>query len=93
MEWLPAKTVRDKALLRSARQQHKIAQRIIRERDAKMLTTEQLADRADLHPDTVRAILNGSTHATLAVLSVLSDAVGLRFAAVSKPPDDSPGRG
>lgn len=81
----------DEALHAAAIRQHRLAKKI---RDAARdqdVNIDDLATFADLHTDTVRDILNGTSHATLASIAVLARAVGLelRVAAVGSQADRS----
>lgn len=52
--------------------------------------TSALAAFADVHPDTVRDVLNGSKHVTLTALYALTSGVGLQLAVTAtRTLDDS----
>ena len=76
LDWQNAETPLDEALLSAARKQNDLAAAIRFKFNYSKATTAAAAF-ADLHPDTVRDILNGSKHATLAVLYALAAGVGL----------------
>jgi hypothetical protein len=72
-QWIP----REEALRRAAVRQHRIIKEIRNAARAQRLSLIDLADFADVHPNTVRDILKGTSHANLATLAVLARAVDL----------------
>jgi hypothetical protein len=78
LNWHTPQTSLDEALLAAAQQQNNLALHI-RANIGHRMPTPALAAFADLHPDTVRDILNGSKHATLAVLHALTSGLGLNL--------------
>lgn len=87
LEWQHAATPLDEALQAAARKQNDLAF-LIRLNFKYDRATTALAAFADLHPDTVRDILNGSKHATLAVLHALTAGVGLNLTVATKVADE-----
>lgn len=81
LSWRTPESDLDAALLAAAMQQSSLAL-TIRAVGGGRVSSQALAAAVDLHPDTVRDILNGTKHATLAVLHALAAAVG-RDVAVS----------
>lgn len=75
IRWNPANTLTEQATLAAAQKQHNLARGIRTYRDNAGLTTTAIAQAAGMEPSTVRAILNGSRHATLAALYALASTV------------------
>lgn len=90
LNWLPPTTSLDEALIAAAKQQSDLAHRI-RISIGRAVYMPDLAASIGVHVDTVRDMLNGSRHANLALVSALSNAVGLnvRIAAHQQPPAES----
>ena len=86
-QWQKPETALDEALLAAAQMQNDLAFRI-RIAFTYNNGTSAVASFSDLHPDTVRDILNGSKHATLSVLYALARGVGLDAAVALTRPDD-----
>lgn len=74
LDWHTPETELEEALLDAAKAQSNLAFRI--RTSGYYVPTATIAAEADLHPDTVRDILNGSKHASLAALFALTAAVG-----------------
>lgn len=86
-QWQKPETALDEALLAAAQMQNDLAFRI-RIAFTYNNATSAVASFSDLHPDTVRDILNGSKHATLSVLYALARGVGLDAAVTLARPGD-----
>ncbi len=88
LNWCTPQSGLEQALLAAAQSQNDLAFRI-RIKFNYDKATAALAAFADLHPDTVRDTLNGSKHATLAVLHALTAGVGLNFTVATKAHGES----
>lgn len=88
LTWSTPETALDQALLAAAQRQNDLAFRI-RLGLSYNRDTSALAAFADLHPDTVRDTLNGSKHATLALLHALTAGVELNLTVATKVVDES----
>lgn len=88
LNWRTPQSALEQALLVAAQRQNDLAFQI-RIRFNYNKATSALAAFADLHPDTVRDILNGSKHATLTVLHVLTAGVSLNLTATARVIDES----
>lgn len=75
LTWLTPQSELERALLTAAQRQCSIAF-TVRALGGRRMPAPALASAVDLHPDTVRDILNGSKHATLAVLHALTNVLG-----------------
>ena len=90
LDWPTPTTDLERSLLAAARQQSDLAI-AIRVRRGAVESMPALAASIDVHLDTIRDILNGSQHANLALMSALSNAVGLNvtITAHQQPPAES----
>ncbi len=86
LTWHTPQSDLEQALLTAAQQQNDLAF-TVRVSGGRRMPTPALAIFADLHPDTVRDILNGSKHATLAVLHALTVGVGRELTIASSKGD------
>ena len=86
LDWHTPETDLEVALLAAAKAQSNLAFGI--RASGYYIPTANTAAQVDLHPDTVRDVLNGSKHASLAVLYALTDAVGRDLTVMSqhRPP-------
>jgi hypothetical protein len=76
LDWKTPQSGLEEALLVAAKQQSDLSFSI-RVNSEWGTGTSQMASFADLHADTVRDVLNGTKHGTLAVLYALANAIGL----------------
>ena len=84
LDWHTPTTDLETALLNAAKQQCNLSFRI-RVNSGWRKPTPALAAAVDLHVDTVRDILKGNTHATLATLHALTAELGLDLTVTSAP--------
>lgn len=89
LDWLTPTTDLERALLSAAKQQDALAV-AIRVRRGNVESMPALAASIDVHLDTIRALLNGSQHANLALISALSNAVGLNVTVATNERAPSP---
>ncbi len=75
LNWRTPKNALEATLIRAAQRQHSFARGIRSYRDGNGQTTADLAEATGMSEPTVRAILNGSRHASIAALFALADAV------------------
>lgn len=88
LNWRTPQSGLEQALLVAAQRQNDLSLQI-RFKFNYNKATSALSAFADLHPDTVRDILNGSKHATLTVLHVLTVGVGLNLTVAARAIDES----
>lgn len=94
LQWLAPQSRLEEGLLAAAQRQCDLAF-TIRLNMTYDRGTSALAAVADLHPDTVRDVLNGSKHVSLTALYALTLGVGLKLAvtatkAIDPTPTDGP---
>ncbi|MCY7401140.1 MAG: hypothetical protein LH477_09300 [Nocardioides sp.] len=83
LNWLTPTSELEHSLVAAAKQQSDLAHRI-RISIARAVYMPDLAASIDVHVDTVRDILNGSQHANLALITALSNAVGLNITVTAR---------
>lgn len=91
LNWHTPDTELEEVLLAAAKTQSDLAFHI--RASGYYIPTVTIATQADLHPDTVRDILNGSKHASLAALYALTAAVGRDLTVTTQPHPRLPSEG